>query len=634
MVYLLGIVIAAMRLGRGASILTAALSVLAFDFLFIPPRFTFVLSDAEFLLSFVVMLAIAVIVSDRSSRILALAAARAAHAAQLQALASASFAMSSTLSVDEVTRILTDRAREIVGAHMAVTGLNENQKHTISGLSLSERYAAWRRFGAEPDGSGIYRLVCESNHPMRLTQAELEAHPAFRRFGRAASQHPPLRGWLAAPLIAQDGGNLGVIQLSDKSTGEFTEADEAILVELAQTAAGAIEKARLYRESERRRRVAEQLYALARDLTESTSDVQELLRIGTRHIAGVLGGQVVLFLRGESGHLAAQVSHPSMDHADSGEARALESVLGNRRVIESEGALYLPLATSRGMLGVLRVRPDPAGGRLTAEQIHLLETFVDRIVLAVERVSLAEEARQATLRMETERVRSSILSSISHDLRTPLASITSAASSLLEGEQLLDQVTRVELKQTIYEEANRLARLVHNLLDMTRLEAGLQVRKERQPLEDVVVAALARLERSLQDHPLVTHLPPDLPLVPLDAVLIEQVLINLMDNAVKYTPPGSPIEIYVANTGPELAVEVADRGPGLPPGGEARVFDKFYRGHAPGVQGAGLGLAICRGIILAHGGHIRAENRVDGGATFQFTLPLETAASALGVAHD
>ena len=201
MVYLLGIIIVAMRLGRGASIMTAALSVAAFNFLFLPPVGTFVLRDAEFLLSFAVMLCLSLIVSDRTSRIRAQAAVRATHASQLQKLASASFAIGSTLSTDEISRMLTEKARDIVGAHVAVTGLNENQRPTMSAISLSQRYATWQGFDAKLNCSEIYQLVCETNRPMRLTQAELEAD-SFQHFGRTGGQHLPLQGWLAAPLIA------------------------------------------------------------------------------------------------------------------------------------------------------------------------------------------------------------------------------------------------------------------------------------------------------------------------------------------------------------------------------------------------------------------------------------------------
>jgi two-component system sensor histidine kinase KdpD len=258
------------------------------------------------------------------------------------------------------------------------------------------------------------------------------------------------------------------------------------------------------------------------------------------------------------------------------------------------------------------------------EQLHLLETFAAQTALAIERVALVDEAQQARLRSETERLRNSLLSAVSHDLRTPLATITGSASALVEQGAELDAAARRELAQAIQEEADRLNRLVQNLLEMTRLESGgIHVRKDWEPLEEVVGSALARLEKRLADRRIDIHLAPDLPLVPLDPLLIEQVFINILDNAIKYTPAGSPIEISASAEGREVRVTVADRGPGFAPGEEALVFEKFYRGHAAGTRsGAGLGLAIARGIVEAHGGRITAEARAGGGAVFQFTLPL------------
>jgi len=225
--------------------------------------------------------------------------------------------------------------------------------------------------------------------------------------------------------------------------------------------------------------------------------------------------------------------------------------------------------------------------------------------------------------METERLRNSLLSSISHDLRTPLAAITGAAGSLLWRDERFDAETRHQLKETIYEEGKRLSRLVENLLSMTRLESGIQVKKDLQPMEEVIGTALSHMEPKLAGRPLTTHLPHDLPLVPLDEVLIEQVLINLLENALKYTPAGSPLEVRAFASPGLVTIEVADRGPGLQAGDEERIFEKFYRGYSQGIQGAGLGLAICRSVIQAHGGRIWAERRPDGGAVFQFTLPSE-----------
>jgi two-component system, OmpR family, sensor histidine kinase KdpD len=236
--------------------------------------------------------------------------------------------------------------------------------------------------------------------------------------------------------------------------------------------------------------------------------------------------------------------------------------------------------------------------------------------------ALADEAQAAWRRAETERVRSALLSSVSHDLRTPLAAITGAASTMLQSDGRLDVATRRELLESIHEEADRLNRLVHNLVDATRLESGaLHLRREWFPLEELVGGALARLTTALGDRPVTTRLALDLPPVPVDGLLVEQALINLVDNAAKHTPPGEPIEIGAWRDDGAVTVEVADRGPGLAPGEERRVFDKFYRRRGVG-GGIGLGLTVCRGIVESHGGRVWAENRPDGGARFRFTLPL------------
>ena len=286
---------------------------------------------------------------------------------------------------------------------------------------------------------------------------------------------------------------------------------------------------------------------------------------------------------------------------------------------------YLPLKTSRGVVGVLGVQPHDTTKHLTTEQRLLMEAFANQAALAIERAQLAGEAQQARLQIETEQLRNSLLSSVSHDLRTPLAAITGAASSLMDDEHALGPAARHEMAQTIYEEADRLNRLLRNLLDMTRLESGaLQIHKELQPLEEVIGAALSRLEEPLADRAVNIRLPADLPFVPIDSVLLEQVFINLLENAIKYTPAHSPIDLSAAQDGAAIVIEVADRGPGLPPGDEQRIFEKFYRARAPqNGSGVGLGLTICRGIVEAHGGRIGAENRSGGGAAFRFTLPIE-----------
>jgi len=345
----------------------------------------------------------------------------------------------------------------------------------------------------------------------------------------------------------------------------------------------------------------------------------------------VFDSQVAVLLPDAIGHLVLQAGEQTpfeFDEREKGVAQwAFEhnqaAGLGTE-TLPGAGALYLPLVGSRGTVGVLAVRPDHPNLLLSPEQMHLLETFASQIGLAIERALLAKETQQAHVEAETERMRNAILSSVSHDLRTPLATITGAASSLLEGQETLGPASRHELIRGIYDEAHRLDRQVKNLLDMTRLEAGaVRLQKEWHPLEEVVGAALTRLEGQLQGHLVRTRFPPGLPLVRIDGVLIEQTLINLLENALKYTPPGSPIDLSASEVDKTILFEIADRGPGLPKGEEQRIFDKFYRAGPARESGVGLGLTICRGIIEAHEGRIWAENRPGGGAVFRFTLPLE-----------
>jgi two-component system sensor histidine kinase KdpD len=268
---------------------------------------------------------------------------------------------------------------------------------------------------------------------------------------------------------------------------------------------------------------------------------------------------------------------------------------------------------------------------------HLAVTFV--IMLAVGSIisGVAEEARRSEIKArdrerdaQTERLRNALLSSVSHDLRTPLAVVKGAATALLEGGDDLPAARRGEYLQTISDEASRLSRLVRNLLDMTTLEAdALRVRREWQPIEEVVGVALGRLEESLRDRQVKIWIAPEAALAPFDGILIEQVLINLVENAIRYTPAGTPIEISARRVAAGAEIEVADSGPGVAHGKEALIFEKFQR--ASDVHGGmGIGLTICRGIVTAHGGRIEYQTRQEGGASFRLLLPFEGEAPPLG----
>ncbi|HEY8156332.1 MAG TPA: sensor histidine kinase KdpD [Myxococcota bacterium] len=283
----------------------------------------------------------------------------------------------------------------------------------------------------------------------------------------------------------------------------------------------------------------------------------------------------------------------------------------------------LPLRSGPRVLGVAALAAGPEKN-WSHEDRDLLDAFTRQGALALERALLVEERERAALRARTEELRSTLLSTVSHDLRTPLAAITGAASALREQAAEMDAFERGELLDTVVEEAARLERLLANLLEMTRLEsAGIEPKREWVPLEEIIGAVLVRLEAQLEGRSVRTELPEDLPLVAADPLLLEHLVLNLIENAVKYTPPGSPIEIRAEAREGRLHLEVADRGPGLPAGDEERVFEKFYRGRHPHQPGAGLGLAIARAIAQLHGGSLVGENRPGGGALLRLQLPLD-----------
>jgi two-component system sensor histidine kinase KdpD len=292
--------------------------------------------------------------------------------------------------------------------------------------------------------------------------------------------------------------------------------------------------------------------------------------------------------------------------------------------LPSAEALYIPMATPNGVVGVLAVQAENANEPRSPDAQHLLDTYATQIAFALERIRLSDESQQAELRIETEKLRSSLLSAVSHDLRTPLAAIAGAASSLAENMDSLQATVRDELLETIREESERLTRLVENLLHMTRLSGGrITLNRQWQPLDEVIGSALRRMERQVAGREVRVELAEDVPLAHLDDVLMESVLVNLIDNATKYSPPGSPLEIRGEAIAGGVAVEIADRGRGLLPGDERQIFEMFYRGAdaRPDRRGTGLGLAICKAIVRAHGGTIEARNRPGGGTVVRFSVP-------------
>jgi two-component system sensor histidine kinase KdpD len=386
-------------------------------------------------------------------------------------------------------------------------------------------------------------------------------------------------------------------------------------------------------EARQRERQTAAMYALSRELSDVTTLPDQLATAG-RHFGQAVGAEARIVLV-DAGPGKPGESWPSDGVFESREVRIAASWAfekdeaagwGTSHCAEAE-ALVVPFRTAGRGLGVVALRPPDPERALDPADLRTVLALVRQGAVALERTMLGDKHAQALIEVEAERLRGSLLSSLSHDLRTPLGSIEGAASSLLQSGGSLSPELRQELAETILEESRRMTRLVGNLLDMVRVETGaLAVQKAWQPLEEALGVALLRVEGRVNGHPIESRLRPDLPLVPIDEVLIEQVFINLLENAVKYTGAGSPITISAWMEDGAVVVEVADRGPGVPAGTEEEIFHKFYRVRGAGTQGssgAGLGLTICRGIILAHGGRIWVQPRECGGASFRFTLPLQ-----------
>ena len=371
------------------------------------------------------------------------------------------------------------------------------------------------------------------------------------------------------------------------------------------------------------------LYAMSRELT-ATRGLGNMARVAVRHVAEVFQCHAVILLPDVDGKLHHPQERPldqSFRSADLAVAQWVtdhgkQAGLGTDTLPAATG-LYVPLGDERQRLGVLAVLPSNPRRVLLPEQHHLLETFAGQIGLALERARLAESAEEANLARERESLRNTLLASISHDLRTPLAVIAGAGGALADRGALLDESTRVSLARSIEAKATEMSGLVSNVLDLMRFESGqIVTRRDWQSLDDLVAMALQGLEERLTPYPVELRIPHELPHVFVDATLMVQVFSNLFDNIAKYTPPRTHVVVSAVADGQFVRVTVDDDGPGLPPGEPARLFDKFQRGVQEGTAvGVGLGLAICKAIVSAHGGDIVARRREGGGARFELTLP-------------
>lgn len=361
------------------------------------------------------------------------------------------------------------------------------------------------------------------------------------------------------------------------------------------------------------------LHALSQDLAEGRES-EAVLAIAAEKLHEMLNCRVHAFMFSTDGTLHEIGSLPCDEHHDK---HLLEQCSngGAGNYILSKNEIYVGLQGNHGSLGALCLC-WPELVDLSAGQIRFIQTLATQVALAVEGCNLAEEA-------QFERMRNVLLSSVSHDVRTPLSTITGAASSLLHSKKLQELSRETELATAIYEEAERLESYVKNILSMTRIQSGpLNLNLEIQPLEEVVGAALARIEERLGQREVVTDLPAELPLVKLDAVLMEQVFLNLLDNSIKYTRPQDRIVIAAKGHDGTVTVRVSDTGPGINPEDKDRIFEKFFRSRdtEKTAYGAGLGLAICRAIVEAHNGHMWADvESSQRGACIAFDLPAEGA---------
>jgi two-component system sensor histidine kinase KdpD len=383
----------------------------------------------------------------------------------------------------------------------------------------------------------------------------------------------------------------------------------------------------------RERRTAS-LYAMSRELAAARGrDV--LRRIAIHHVAETFAARVGVLLPGEDGAIRAVDGNLDPDVFDAADTSLAQWAFDHGRAaglgtdaLPGAPAIYLPLRGSERTLGVLAVLPANARRVLLPEQRHLLDTFAGQIALALERALLAEAAEAARVSAETEALRNTLLASISHDLRAPLAVIAGASSALDDPAVKLDAEARSSLVRSIHLRAQDMSALVSNVLDLMRFEAGhVPLRRDWESVEELAGLASSRLEPQLARHSLSIQLPPDLPAVYVDGALVLQLFVNLLENVSKHTPPGTQVTISAGIEGDAVRVAVEDDGPGLPAGDPQRLFAKFQRGREESdVPGAGLGLAICRAIVEAHGGTIRASARSSGGARFVFTLPTQAPA--------
>jgi two-component system sensor histidine kinase KdpD len=398
-------------------------------------------------------------------------------------------------------------------------------------------------------------------------------------------------------------------------------------VVISQLTARASEQAEAARQREAE---TAELYDLSRDLA-SAADIEAILSVLQKHLERTFSRTIAVLLP-EGHQLVARALSKGMNLNDEEFAvadwvhRHSEQAGRHTNTLPAAQLRYLPLRTSKGVVGVLGVgKANTSHSDLSPAQRRLMEAFANQGAQAIERALLEEQNRQIMLLQSAEKLQNALLNSISHDLRTPLVAITGALSALDENYEM-DEPARNVLIENARGEADRLNRLVGNLLNMTRIESGaIKLRLEPGDMQDLIGTAIEQLGRRAEKKQIKVNVPANFPLVPMDFTLMAQVIVNLLENAIKYSPQDSLIEMVASLDDSKARLQILDRGVGIPSGDLFRVFDKFYRVQRPeSVSGTGLGLSISKGIVEAHGGEVRALNREGGGTILEVELPLGT----------
>ncbi len=515
-----------------------------------------------------------------------------------------------------------------------VTGEAEERKS--HNMSLWTMHASWQTYIAAPIMASVFTLLLLPLRPYvdpgNLILVYLIGIVAVAlRYGRG----PVLMATLLSTLC------FNLFFIEPYYSLKITEEQHIItfLVSLITGVVIGTQTARLRVQvlsARKREKNTSTLYSMSRELSANRGKVA-LAQIASQYVAEITESDVFIWLPDEKGELQTVVSETESEN-DALDPVREESVarwtfthrqnagLGTDTLPSAE-ALYVPLSGSNGVVGVMGIMPhDKSMEGYSSDIVELLDAFASITASALERAQAAELVEKTIVEAESEKLRNILLSSVSHDLRTPLAAITGAASTLLlEGGKVSEEY-RLELLRSIHEEGARLARMVTNLLDVSSLESGsVKLNKELYFIEELIGSALMRVEAKLSNHKVHTDIEHGLPLLRMDGLLIEQVLINLFENAAEFTPAGTTIDVSAVTVKPDVHVTISDNGPGITKGEEERIFDKFYIASSDDSQkGGGLGLAICRGIIHAHGGKIWAQNRAEGGAMFTFTIPLRS----------